>query len=54
MTVSPISWNEQHGGCWNVTGYQECRAAAGRTVRETVAGACARTETTEEENRADR
>jgi cytochrome P450 len=29
MTGSPISWNEQHGGYWAVTGYQECRAAAG-------------------------
>jgi cytochrome P450 len=29
MTGSPITWNEQHGGYWSVTGYQECRAAAG-------------------------
>ncbi|HEX4094590.1 MAG TPA: cytochrome P450 [Trebonia sp.] len=29
MTGSPISWDERHGGFWSVTGYQECRAAAG-------------------------
>jgi cytochrome P450 len=29
MTGSPITWNERHGGYWSVTGYQECRAAAG-------------------------
>jgi cytochrome P450 len=29
MTASPIRWDERHGGYWSVTGYQECRAAAG-------------------------
>jgi cytochrome P450 len=26
---SPISWSEEHGGYWVVTGYAECRAIAG-------------------------
>jgi len=29
MTESAIAWDERHGGFWSVTGYQECRAAAG-------------------------